>query len=190
MTKLRWRWLLLLVIPVAAFAGVNKHVKHKHWTDDFDRYFRKYSKHYFGPHIDWHWFKAQGIAESGLDPKATSSAGARGIMQILPGTYSDIKKAIPHIDQIDDPKWNIAAGIFYDRQLYRKWRKQSIPSNEKLQFAFASYNAGYGNVRKAFKRARSKLGEVKDWGQVAPYAPGQTRHYVRRINGLMVTDSK
>ena len=54
--------------------------------DDYDRLFRKYTKHYFGPHFDWRWFKAQGIAESGLRPNAHSSAGAKGIMQILPAT--------------------------------------------------------------------------------------------------------
>lgn len=168
-------------------AGVIKHVKHENWTHDYDLYFRKYTKHYFGPHVDWHWFKAQGIAESGLKPKANSPAGAVGIMQILPATYAEIKKKNPHFTWIEEPRWNIAAGIFYDSVLYRKWKK-GLPTEQRLSFALASYNAGYGTINKAFQKAQKKLGEVRDWQQVAPFAPGQTRHYVQRINDLMVVD--
>ncbi|MEN8167944.1 MAG: murein transglycosylase, partial [Pseudomonadota bacterium] len=63
-----------------------------------------------------------------------------------------------------------------------------LPTQERLAFAMASYNAGYGNVLKAFRRAQGKEGEVKQWKQVAPYAPSETRRYVRRIKGLMETD--
>ncbi len=184
-TRVTLRWFLLLVLlPGLALAGVAKHVKHKHWTNDYDRHFRKYTKHYFGPHFDWHWFKAQGIAESGLRPNANSPAGARGLMQILPSTFEEIKEKNPHFTNIEDPRWNIAAGIFYDRMLYRRWKK-GLPTEQRLSFALASYNAGYGNVNKAYRRAKGKHGEVKSWHQVAPYAPSETRHYVKRIKELM-----
>ena len=184
-----WRWLALAALPAVALAGVHKHVKHDHWTDEFDGYFRKYTKHYFGPHVDWHWFKAQGIAESGLNPNARSPAGARGIMQIMPSTYEEIKSHNPLIAAgIEDPKWNIAAAIYYDRGLYRKWKPKKVISNERLQFAFASYNAGYGNVLRAFNRAKSSLGTAREWDQVAPFAPRETQGYVSRINRLMQTE--
>ncbi|MCG7897047.1 MAG: transglycosylase SLT domain-containing protein [Candidatus Thiodiazotropha weberae] len=178
--------LLLLLLPGLLHAGPFKHVKHDHWSDRYDNYFRKYTKHYFGPHIDWHWFKAQGIAESGLQPKALSSAGAKGIMQILPATYQEIKEDNPHFTHIEEPRWNIAAGIYYDRMLYRKWKK-GLPTEERLAFALGSYNAGYGNVLRAYRKAIKAHGEVKNWSQVETYAPGETRHYVRRIKALMVT---
>lgn len=182
-------WLLAALLPALALASVHRHVKHEHWTDEFDHLFRKYTKHYFGAHFDWHWFKAQAIAESGLDPNAQSPMGARGIMQILPATYEEIKAQNPFMSGIEEPRWNIAAGIFYDRQLYRKWRRErTIQTAERLRFAFASYNAGYGNVLKAHKRARRKVAEVKRWDEVAPFAPGETRHYVQRIEGLMKVD--
>ncbi|MEN8178461.1 MAG: transglycosylase SLT domain-containing protein [Pseudomonadota bacterium] len=183
---LRW-FVVLVLLPGLALAGVFKHVKHEHWSDEYDHYFRKYTKHYFGPHIDWQWFKAQGIAESGLSPKANSPVGAIGLMQIMPATYAEIKEKNPHFTQIEEPRWNIAAGIYYDRMLYRKWKK-GLPTEQRLAFALASYNAGLGNINKAFRRAQKKLGEVKQWEQVAPYAPGETRHYVRRIKELMVVD--
>lgn len=179
----------LMVIPVMALAATlaaDKHVKHNQWTDKFDPYFKKYAKHYFGPHVDWHWFKAQGIAESNLNPDAKSHVGARGIMQIMPATYEEILKKNPHLPKTDEPRWNIAAGIFYDRMLYRKWKKKkTISTKERLSFSFASYNAGLGTVLKAYKRASKKHGEVKKWHQVEKFAPGETRFYVKRINNLM-----
>lgn len=179
-------WLLLALLPVLAYAGIDKHVKHKHWTNKYDHLFRKYTKHYFGPHIDWHWFKAQAIAESGLNPKAKSPVGARGLMQIMPATFKDIRKANPLIADIHEPRWNIAAGIFYDRQLYRKWkRKRGLHTQDRLAFAFGSYNAGFGNMLRAYKKASKKHDEVKRWEQVAPFAPRETRGYVSRIQALM-----
>ena len=179
-------WLIVALLPALALAGIRHHVKHDRWTDEYDHLFRKYTKHYFGAHFDWHWFKAQAIAESALNPDARSPAGARGIMQILPSTYQEIKAQNPFLAGIEDPRWNIAAGIFYDRQLYRKWkRKRDIRTAERLNFAFGSYNAGYGNVLKAYRRASDRHVEVRDWRRVAPFAPNETRHCVKRIQQLM-----
>jgi len=174
---------VLLLVPALAVATVLP-VSSEHWTREFDSYFRKYTKHYFGPHVDWRWFKAQGIAESGLDPGAHSAAGAKGVMQILPSTYAEIKKFNPHLRNIEEPRWNIAAAIYYDRQMYRKWQA-SLPTVARLKLSFGSYNAGLGNILKAFKRARTLRGEVKQWSEVAPFSPAETRAYVARIQGLM-----
>jgi membrane-bound lytic murein transglycosylase F len=177
--------LFLLLIPLLAFATAGtKSVRDDHWPKRYDQYFRKYAKHYFGPLIDWHWFKAQGIAESGLDPEAKSNAGAKGIMQIMPGTFREIQEQNPHFTYVDDPRWNIAAAVYYDRMQYLKWKK-GLPTQQRISFALASYNAGYGNVRKAHRRALKRLGEVREWRQVAPFAPAETRSYVRRIHRLM-----
>jgi len=180
-------WLLLLFIPAIAVAGAYKHVRHKHWTNEYDHHFRKYSKYYFGPQKDWRWFKAQAIAESGLNPKAKSKVGAMGLMQIMPATLKEIRKRNSMILTSEDPKWNIAAGIYYDRQLYKKWIKTSVPAEERLGFAFASYNAGHRRTRKAYNKAEAKLGSVAAWEQVAPYTPKATRAYISRINKLMHT---
>jgi membrane-bound lytic murein transglycosylase F len=188
-----WRGLWLLLLPALALAGVHGHVEHKHvdhdhWPDDYDRLFRKYTKHYFGPHFDWRWFKAQGIAESGLRPGASSHAGAIGIMQIMPATYREITEDNPHLLDISDPRWNIAAGIYYDRQLYRKWKRKEVPVAERLLFAFGSYNAGFGGMLRAYKRASAEHDAVREWRQVAPHSPRETRGYVERITGLMRTE--
>lgn len=170
-------------------AAVHKHVDHDHWPDDYDRYFKKYTKRYFGPHVDWRWVKAQGIAESGLDPDAVSPVGAVGIMQLMPATYEEIQRKNHFLTDINDPGWNIAAGVFYDRQMYRKWKKRKeVPSGERLYFAFASYNAGLGNVLRAYRKAEQEHGKINAWRQVDAYAPRETRNYVKRIRALMQVD--
>ena len=175
---------LALATTVGA-ASFDKPVFSDHWDKQYDGYFRKYAKRYFGPSFDWHWFKAQGIAESNLRPHARSSAGARGIMQILPSTYEEIRSQNPHFLAIDEPRWNIAAAIYYDRMLYRKWLKRLTAKGERLRFTFASYNAGYGAILKAHRRASVGNDKARTWKAVAPHSPKETRFYVKRITGLM-----
>jgi membrane-bound lytic murein transglycosylase F len=167
-------WRLLLA------AGTHA-VDSSDWTDNYDPYFRKYAKHYFGPNLDWRWFKAQAIAESGLRSKARSKAGAVGVMQIVPSTFREIQKDNPHFTDIASPRWNIAAGIYYDRQLYRRWQDIAYES-DLLYFAFASYNTGHERI----SSAADKVGKTPArWKHVGPYTPKQTRHYVKRIRVLM-----
>ncbi len=149
------------------------------WTDKYDRHFKKYSKRYFGPLFDWHWFKAQAIAESGLNDTAKSHVGAKGLMQIMPATFEEITKKNPHFTDVE-PHWNIAAGIYYNRTLYRKFKKTS--TQDKLYLTFASYNAGYGRILNASKRTGS---DEKNWEEIRPFLPSETRGYVSRIRRLM-----
>ncbi len=179
------RSLLLLFLPTLALAAGFKGVEHKHWTNQYDRHFRKYAKHYFGPAIDWRWFKAQGIAESGLDPQARSRSGAVGIMQIMPTTFEYIRKKNPALRDLQQPRWNIAAAIYYDRYLYDKWKDEPLVENDRLFFAFGAYNAGHLRIRRAYNRLLRKLGRPAGWEEVDDLVPGQTRHYVRRIRKLM-----
>lgn len=155
-------------------------------TSQYDAHFRKYSKRYFGPGFNWRWFKAQAFAESRLKPDARSAAGAVGIMQILPSTFQEIKAANPQFNRIDDPKWNIAAGIYYDRQLYRKL-DAPWPGDERLFMTFAGYNAGYGGVLRALKRTGK---EVPGWKEVKPHLPLETRKYVGTITRLMADQGR
>ncbi|MEN8170556.1 MAG: transglycosylase SLT domain-containing protein [Pseudomonadota bacterium] len=154
------------------------------WSDKYDSHFRKYTKRYFGPYYDWHWFKSQAIVESNLKPGAKSHRGAVGLMQILPTTFAEIKTLNPHFINLEEPRWNIAAGIYYDRTIYRKW---DLPSDQdRLYLAFASYNAGYVRMRRAYKRTPQP---VESWEQVKPMAPQETRDYVQRIRTLMDSDT-
>lgn len=145
------------------------------WTGVFDAYFKKYTKQYFGPFYDWQWFKAQAIAESRLTVDAESWVGAQGIMQIMPATYGDIQERNPHFDTVDKPRWNIAAGIFYNQYLYTKLHK--VPEPDRMLLMFAAYNAGLGSVYRAQRKANGST----VWEDIKPYMPRETQGYVERI---------
>jgi membrane-bound lytic murein transglycosylase F len=154
----------------------------------YDETFRRYTKRYFGPGFDWRLFKAQGMAESGLDPEATSYVGARGIMQLMPATYKAISTKRPDFGAINDPEWNIAAGIMHDRYLWKLWSK-SISEQERPAFMFGSYNAGEGTIKRARATAKGVVGRDEQWvhiEQVAPTVPRwryrETLGYVRKID--------
>lgn len=153
-------------------------------TDRYDGHFRKYAKRYFSVLSDWRWFKAQSMAESSLRQDAVSSQGAVGIMQILPGTFSEIVDDYhgPHV--IAEPRWNIASGIAFNRHLYERWRRW-VPPDQTFKFTLASYNAGLRRIVKTRSAAARKGRDPNRWSQVAPFVPGETRHYVRRIHKLM-----
>lgn len=168
--------LLLVWLPVQAWA--QPPVSSEHWTRRYDHYFRKYAKRYFGPAMDWHWFKAQAITESTLNEHAHNRSGAVGLMQLMPATFKEIRERHGHLGDIRSPRWNIAAGIYYDHYLYRKPRWRPLEDPLRLYATFASYNAGYRRTVRAYEAAHKPL---LFWLQLAPYLPQQTRNYVNKI---------
>jgi membrane-bound lytic murein transglycosylase F len=193
------RWLLLCGVaalvtapPIpSATQGVGRAAAKRLADRNASRYddtFRRYSKRYFGPGFDWRYFKAQGLAESGLDPNATSYVGARGIMQLMPSTYQAISSRRSEFGAINDPEWNIAAGIMHDRYLWKLW-SASISERERPAFMFGSYNAGEGTIKRARVTALDRTGSGEQWAhieQVAPEVPRwryrETLDYVRKID--------
>lgn len=179
----------ILAVVLVLAAAVPAHAQRV--VDNQDRYddvFRKYSKRFFGPGFDWRYFKAQGLAESGLDPKARSPVGARGVMQLMPGTYAIIKKArSEQFGGIEDPEWNIAAGILYNRDLWHIWA-DNPDDTERLRFMFGSYNAGPGTIKRATRVAKTRQLDDRTWKSVETVAPSvqrwrytETLPYVRKI---------
>ena len=139
-------------------------------TTRYDDYFRKFSKHYFGPTFDWRHFKAQAMAESNLVPSARSSAGARGLMQLMPTTYAQIQSVKPHYKEIDDPQSNIGAGIIHDRDLWNLW-DDKVAADDHLRFMFGSYNAGERAIVRARAVAKKSKLDPEIWGSVVEVAP-------------------
>ena len=156
-------------------------------TDRYDDTFRKYSQRFFGPGYDWRLFKAQAMAESNIDMKAKSWVGARGIMQLMPSTFREIKSKNPEMVSINKPEWNIAAGIFYDRQLWKQWTDQQ-GEQSCISFMVASYNAGRGTLLRAQDIARIKTLDPVLWASIQSIAADvpkwrheETLSYVDRI---------
>jgi membrane-bound lytic murein transglycosylase F len=176
--------LILIPFQVQAFERYNKVVR-------YDRYFSKYSKRYFGLGFDWRYFKAQAVAESRLQPKAKSHVGASGIMQIMPRTFKEITRKNTYIrGSREQPRWNIAAGIYYNRTLWKIWKAERS-FQDRLDFMFGSYNAGRGNIIKAQKIAEKKGLNPNLWRSVTQTLPeitckrsAETIGYVRKINKI------
>lgn len=156
-------------------------------VERFDPIFRKYTKRYFGVGTDWRRFKAQGMAESDLTPTARSRVGARGIMQLMPATYGLIRTALPQFGAIDNPEWNIAAGILHDRDHWNMYKKD-VDEAERWDFMFAGYNAGEGTIMRARKAALAARLNDRTWQSIESVAPKvdrwrylETLDYVRKI---------
>jgi hypothetical protein len=97
--------------------------------------------------------KAIVMAESKYNPKAVSKRGAKGLMQLMPGTARDLG-----VKDIFDPADNIEAGVRYFRELIEKF-------NGNVIFALAAYNAGSRKVRQykgipPFKATRRYIEKV------------------------------
>jgi membrane-bound lytic murein transglycosylase F len=181
---------LSLTLEVQAQEDFPK-VTSRKWTTKYDQYFRKYTKRFFGVGFDWKWFKAQAIAESNLNQDAKSWVNAKGIMQIMPKTFNEIKKKNPFIADIDEPRWNIAAGIYYDQRLFRKW-KADRPLNDKMNFTFASYNAGFRTIIRAQDICKDHDLNENLWHNIEKIAEKvkrwrheETLGYVEKINLMM-----
>jgi membrane-bound lytic murein transglycosylase F len=182
--------LLLLESPLVSASDFPPVIS-KHWTKKYDRYFRKYTKRYFGAGFDWKWFKSQAIAESNLNNEAKSWANAKGIMQIMPKTFHEIKKKNPSFADINEPRWNIAAGIYYNRQLYGKWTARR-PLDDRMFFTFGSYNAGFATITRAQKTCKENGLDENLWQSIKTVAPRvrgwryrETVGYVDKIGKMM-----
>ena len=94
---------------------------------------------------------AQGYQESKLDQSKRSTAGAVGIMQVLPRTAADPNVGIADIHISDN---NVHAGVRYLRFLRNRYfNKPEIDPVDRVLLSFAAYNAGPANIAKARKRA-------------------------------------
>ena len=155
---------------------------------EYDGYFSKYGKRFFGPGFDWKYFKAQAVAESGLDPEARSRVGALGLMQIMPATFAEILHKNPLIKGgREQPRWNIAAGIYYNRQNWTIWRAER-PFGDRINFMFGSFNAGRGNILKAQQVARGRGLDENRWQSIVESLPqvtgGHSRETIEYIDKI------
>ena len=95
---------------------------------------------------------AQGFQESQLDQNARSQVGAVGIMQLMPATGSSLGVGSIHVTES-----NIHTGTKYMDQPMRKYFPDARFSElNRPLCAFASYNAGPGNILKMRKEAAKR----------------------------------
>ncbi|MCC5967787.1 MAG: transglycosylase SLT domain-containing protein, partial [Natronohydrobacter sp.] len=78
--------------------------------------------------------------ESAGNPRAVSHAGAMGLMQVMPGTWAELRAAHQLVDDPFDPRDNILAGAAYLRQMYDRFGSPGF---------LAAYNAGPDLIEEA-----------------------------------------
>jgi soluble lytic murein transglycosylase-like protein len=113
------------------------------------------ARHSDNQNLDPRLVRALIQAESGYNVKAVSNKGAIGLMQLMPGTASELN-VNPY-----DPDQNIQGGTMYLRQMIDHFAG-------KVELAIAAYNAGPGAVEKH--------------RGIPPFA--ETRDYVKRVLAL------
>ncbi len=114
------------------------------------------------------WIRAVMRMESGgrtmlgEDLPITSSAGAMGLMQVMPGTYDEMRRQYGLGADPYDPHDNVLAGAAYLRWLYRKYGYPAM---------FTAYNDGPGNLENHAARGQP--------------LPEETRAYAEGIAGIL-----
>ncbi len=110
------------------------------------------------------------LVESRGNPLATSSAGARGLVQLMPSTANDIARQRdlpePSVYALYQPGLNLDFGAYYLAWLLRRYRGR----DDQVELAAAAYNGGPGRVSR-WLRGRARL-------------PGETRAYKKKVAAL------
>ena len=107
------------------------------------------------------------VVESALDPKARSRAGATGLWQFMYGTGKVFGLKInSYVDERSDPVRSTEAAAKYLSYLHEMFGDWNL--------ALAAYNCGEGRVARAIRRSGGK----KDYWDIYPFLPRETRGYV------------
>jgi len=117
--------------------------------------------------------------ESEMNPRAISSAGARGLIQLLPATAKRMARTLrvkySRARLTQDPAYNLRLGSVYLAGLLKRY-------NGAYALALAGYNAGPNRVKRWLRaNGDPRTGEVDpiDWIEMIPFH--ETRNYVQRV---------
>ncbi|WCM29011.1 lytic transglycosylase domain-containing protein [Sphingomonas sp. QA11] len=126
----------------------------------------------------WTMIHAIARQESQFDRAAVSHAGARGLMQLMPGTAREAAGKLGMSYEpgslTSDTDYNIMLGSSYFERVYRLYGSYPL--------ALAAYNAGPGNVNKWLKAngdPRMPGTDMIDWIEAIPIY--ETKNYVQRV---------
>ncbi|MDB5695619.1 MAG: lytic transglycosylase [Sphingomonas bacterium] len=127
---------------------------------------------------DWTMIHAIGRQESQFNRSAISSAGARGLLQLMPGTAREQagKMGISYqpSELLTNPDLSMKLGSGYFRRVFANYGSYPL--------ALAGYNAGPGNVNKWLRLngdPRTGAIDMVDWIEAIPIQ--ETRNYVQRV---------
>lgn len=117
--------------------------------------------------------------ESAFDQDAMSGVGARGLMQLMPGTASLLSKQLQLPYSVD----KLTSDGLYNLTLGRSYIEKMLDDfGGSYPLAIAAYNAGPGRVREWLQEngdPRGKQIDMVDWIEAIPFT--ETRLYVQRV---------
>jgi Transglycosylase SLT domain len=143
-------------------------------VDPFAAFITEASKRFAVPE---HWIRSVMRVESAGEVRARSRKGAKGLMQIMPQTWSDLRAQYDLGADPYDPRDNILAGAAYIRELYQRFGTPGF---------LAAYNSGPTRYENHLATGRSLPDETQDYVAIlAPMIGG------KQVNGkvVAVTDS-
>ncbi|PHM46264.1 cystine transporter subunit [Xenorhabdus mauleonii] len=133
---------------------------------------------YAGP-LDWQLVAAIAWQESHWDPLATSPTGVRGLMMLTRPTaeWAGIRDRL-------DPEESVKGGMAYLHYLMDRLPK-TIPEDERIWFALAAYNMGYGHILDARKLTAAQKGNPDSWLDVKTRLPqlSKKKYYTNTMYG-------
>ncbi|WP_104040544.1 membrane-bound lytic murein transglycosylase MltF [Vibrio hyugaensis] len=122
--------------------------------------FQKYSEEF-----DWRLIAALAYQESHWKPKAKSPTGVRGMMMLTLPTAKSVG-----VTERLDPEQSVRGGVEYLRRIVARV-PDSINEHEKIWFALASYNVGYGHMMDARRLTKAQGGDPNAWADVKERLP-------------------
>lgn len=122
--------------------------------------------------IDPRLLRAIAQAESSWNPRAISPVGARGIVQIMPATWAELRARYGGPDDPFDPAQNFRLGAHYLREIATYLSSQGIPVT--IRRVAAAYNGGMGMVTRRYREGRDETG----W-------PLESRNYAAKVARLV-----
>ena len=108
---------------------------------------------------DWRFLASMIYQESRFNPKASSWAGAKGLMQLMPSTAKSLG-----VKNRANPQQNINGGVDYLSQLWDKF-DEIEDSIQRLKFTLASYNCGFYHVVDAQNLAEKRNLNKYSWDE-------------------------
>ncbi|MGI2259548.1 membrane-bound lytic murein transglycosylase MltF [Shewanella sp. GXUN23E] len=129
--------------------------------------------------LDWRKLAATAYQESHWNPHARSPTGVRGMMMLTLPTAKQMG-----ISNRLDPEQSIRGGAKYLSNILSRL-PDSIPEDQRMWFALASYNIGMGHVEDARKLAQSMGLNPSSWGDVKQVLPllQKRKHYSKTRYG-------
>lgn len=163
---------ITIIVMLFKMCDIDKHLMKPFYPRKYSEFVEKYANEY---NVDELLVYSVIKAESNFKCNATSNSNAKGLMQLMDTTASEISSNIAtdvsfESSQLFDAETNIRIGVKYLSELMKKYEGN-------LHVALAAYNAGIGNVDRWISEGIINA----DGSDIENIPYKETNNYVRKI---------